>query len=547
MSTQVLLEPTETAGLAPVKQRFSLKEWIFTTDHKRVAVLYMIGAFAAFFVAGIMAMLMRTELASLGPTITANPSTYNTWLYFHGAAMVLGYQIPALTGFFANYYVPLMIGAKDVAFPRVNALSVWLFWMGIILALLTFVIPDPPDIMWTGYPPYSILTGGNTAFYTFTVLLMGFSSIAGGVNFLTTIIYMRAPGVTWGKMNMFIWCTLAAFIIQIIFVPVLGAAVTMLSFDKYLGTSFFNPAAGGSPLIYENLFWFYSHPAVYVIFLPAIGLIYEIMATFARNRIFNYKKIVYYGVLGVVGLGGVVWAHHLYIAGIPNWMILIHVFMTLIISVPVGLLMIGLLGTLYKGSIHYATPMLYAAGFVFLFLIGGLTGIPNAMSSIYIHLTDTYWMPGHFHYVMAISMTTAIIGGTYYVFPKMTGRMYSEKLGWIGFFLFFIGANITFMFTMIMGVKGMPRRYYDYQQFPEIEWMQQVATIGSYIIFLGALVVLISWLHGAFYGRKVGRNPWGSRALEGTHAPSPPPPGNYGDGVKLPDDWNPYGYGKEPH
>jgi len=542
MSSTMVTERVETSVGASSK--FSLKEWIFTTDHKRVAVLYMIGAFAAFFVAGIMAMLMRTELASLGPTVTANPNTYNVWLYFHGAAMILGYQIPALTGFFANYYVPLMIGAKDVAFPRVNALSVWLFWMGIVMALLTFVIPDPPDVMWTGYPPYSIITGGNTAFYTFTVLLMGFSSIAGGVNFLTTIIYMRAPGMTWGKLNMFIWCTLAAFIIQLIFVPILGVAVTMLTLDKYVGTHFFDAAAGGSALIYENLFWFYSHPAVYVIFLPAMGIIYEIVATFSRNAIFNYKKMVYYGVMGVVALAGLVWAHHLYVAGIPNWLVLIQVFSTLIISIPVGLLMIGLLGTLYKGSIHYGTPMLYAAGFLFLFLIGGLTGIPNAMSAIYVHLTDTYWMPGHFHYVMAVSMTTAIIGGTYYVFPKMTGRMYSETLGRIGFALFFIGVNITFMLTMIMGVKGMPRRYYDYQQFPEMEPLQQWATVGSYIILLGAIVVLISWIHGAFWGKKAPQNPWGSRSLEWTHAPSPPPPGNYGGEVRIPDDWDPYGYGK---
>ena len=535
---------SERVGTSAGASRFSLKEWIFTTDHKRVAVLYMIGAFAAFFVAGLMAMLMRTELASLGPTVTDNPNTYNVWLYFHGAAMILGYQIPALTGFFANYYVPLMIGAKDVAFPRVNALSVWLFWMGLVMALLTFVIPDPPDVMWTGYPPYSIITGGNTAFYTFTVLLLGFSSIAGGVNFLTTIIYMRAPGMTWGKLNMFIWCTLAAFIIQLIFVPILGVAVTMLTLDKYVGTHFFDAAAGGSAVIYENLFWFYSHPAVYVIFLPAIGIIYEIVATFSRNAIFNYKKIVYYGIMGVVALSGIVWAHHLYIAGIPNWLVLLQVFSTLIISIPVGLLMIGLLGTLYRGSIHYGTPMLYAAGFLFLFLIGGLTGIPNAMSAIYVHLTDTYWMPGHFHYVMAVSMTTAIIGGTYYVFPKMTGRMYSETLGRIGFALFFIGVNVTFMLTMIMGVKGMPRRYYDYQQFPELEPLQQWATIGSYLIFLGALVVLISWIHGAFWGKKAPQNPWGSRSLEWTHAPSPPPPGNFGAEVKIPENWDPYGYGK---
>jgi cytochrome c oxidase subunit 1 len=534
----------KSAGLES-GSKFSLKEWIFTTDHKRVAILYLIGSFAAFFLAGIMAMLIRTELSSIGPTITSDPTTYNVWLYFHGAAMILGYQIPSLTGFFANYYVPLMIGARDVAFPRVNALSVWLYWMGIVLALLTFVIPDPPDIMWTGYPPYSITTSGNTALYTFTVLLIGFSSIAGGVNFLTTIIRMRAPGITWNKLNIFIWCTMAAFVMQLIFVPILGTAVTMLSFDKYLGTHFFDVDKGGTPLLYENLFWFYSHPAVYVILLPAVGIIYEIVATFTKNRVFNYKGVVYGGIWGTVLLSGVVHGHHLYVSAIPDWLALAQTLTTLFISIPVGLLVIGLVGTLYKGSIEFKTPMLYVAGFLFFFLIGGLTGIPNAMSSIYIYIHGTYWIPGHFHYVMAISVTTAIIGGTYYVFPKMTGRMYSEALGRLGFFLFFIGVNVTFILTLYMGAAyGMPRRYYDYPQFPEIERLQFITTLGSYVIFLGAVVILISWLHALIAGEKAPQNPWGSKSLEWTHTQSPPPPGNYLEIPKISEDWHPYSYGK---
>lgn len=524
--------------------RFSLKEWIFTTDHKRVAVLYLVGSFAAFLLAGIMAMLMRTELISPGPTITSNPTTYNVWLYFHGAAMILGYLVPALTGFFANYYVPLMIGAKDVAFPRVNALSVWLYWAGIVLALLTFVIPDPPDIMWTGYPPYSVITPGNTALYTFTVLILGFSSIAGGVNLIATVIYMRAPGVTWNKLNIFVWCTLGAFVLQLLFIPFIGAAVTMLLLDKYLGMNFTNPAAGGTPLIYENIFWYYSHPAVYVILLPAVGLIYEITATFSRNKVFNYKAVVYGGIGGTVALSGVVWGHHLYVSAVPGWLTIILTFTTLMISVPVGLLVIGLLGTLHKGSIDFKTPMLYAAGFLFLFLIGGLTGIPNAMSAIYMHIHGTYWIPGHFHYVMAVSATTAVLGGTYYVFPKLTGKMYSETLGKLGFILFFIGANITFFLTMYQGaVYGMPRRYYDYSQFPEAALVQEITTYGSYIILLGALTVLVSWLHALFFGKKAPENPWESKSLEWTHTVSPPPPGNFKETPRLKEDWDPYGYG----
>src|SRR3989337_2027676 len=359
----------------------TLKEWIFTIDHKRIGILYLIGSLAAFAVAGLMALLIRIELGSLGPTLTSNPGTYNVWLYFHGAAMILAFQIPALTGFLANYLVPLMIGARDMAFPRLNALSLWLYWAGIIVALLTFVIPDPPDVMWTGYPPYSLITGGNTALYVFTVHLMGFSSIVGGINLLTTIFYMRAPGMKLNKLTIFVWCTLGAFVLQLIFIPVLAAAVTTLLFDKYLGTHFYDPANGGDVLLYQNLFWFYSHPAVYVILLPFMGISFDIIATFARNSIFNYKVAVW-SVLAFIPLGADVWTHHIFVAGLPNWVRVIMTFTTLLISLPFGLLMISMMMTLYKGSIEYKTPMVWVTGMFFMLLIGGLTGIPNALSAI---------------------------------------------------------------------------------------------------------------------------------------------------------------------
>jgi cytochrome c oxidase subunit 1 len=519
-----------------------LKEWIFTTDHKRVGILYLIGSLAAFAVAGILAMLIRIEHTSIGPTITNNPHDYNVWLYFHGAAMILGFQIPVLTGYFANYCVPLMIGAKDVAFPRLNAFSVWLFFAAIVLALATFVMPDPPDVLWTGYPPYSVITSGNTAFYTFTVLLIGFASILGGVNFLTTITFMRAPGMTWNKLNIFVWSIFAAFILQLIFVPVLGAAVTLITFDKYLGTSFFDPTKGGDVLTYQNLFWFYSHPAVYVIFLPFIGIIYEIIATFAKNRVFNYKMVVYGGFGGIVLLTGEVWVHHLYVSGMADWIRVGQMVTTLLISVPVGLVVIGLVGTLYKGAITFQTPMVYALGTLFLFLIGGLTGIPLAITPLTIHLSDTYYVVGHFHYVMAVAGTFAIFAGVYYYFPKMTGRMYNETIGKLGFWSTFVGTNVVFWTMMDIGVKGMPRRYFDYAHFPQFEFAHQVMTVGALFVGLGFALAIFNWIHGALKGEKAPDNPWGSKSLEWTTA-TPPPPGNWREVPQVAEDWHPYAYG----
>lgn len=531
----------ETAGHEAGFGR-TLKEWIFSIDHKRIGIMYLIGSLAAFAIAGLMAILIRTELAAVGPTIT-NPQTYNVWLYFHGAAMILAFQIPALTGFLANYLVPLMIGAKDMAFPRLNALSLWLYWAGIIIALLTFVIPNPPDIMWTAYPPYSLKTGGNVAFYVFTVHFMGFSSIVGGVNIITTILFMRAPGLKWNKLNIFVWATLGANILQLIFIPVLAAAVTTLLFDKYLGTHFYDPANGGDVLLYQNLFWFYSHPAVYVILLPAIGMIFEIVATFSRNMIFNYKMVVYGGIGGVVLLSGEVWIHHLFTSGMPDWIRIGMMISTLLISVPVGLLMIGLLGTLYGGAIRYTTPMLYAVGFLFLFLIGGLTGIPNAMTSIDLYIHDTHFVVAHFHYVMAVACTFAIFGGVYFLFPKMCGKMYNEALAKIGFTVLFIGVNITFGTMFLIGFKGMPRRYFDYQQFPQLEGLHYIATVGAYIIGLGALITLISWIHGLVAGKKASDNPWDSPSIEWM-TKTPVPPGNFHPVPTLSEDWHPYGYGE---
>ena len=525
---------------------FNLKEWIFTTDHKRIGILYLIGSLAAFAVAGLMAILIRIEQSSLGPTIVSDAATagdqYNVWLYFHGAAMILGFLIPGLTGFAANYFLPLMIGAKDVAFPRINALSVWLFYTGIVLALLTFIVPDSPDIMWTGYPPYSILTGGNTALYVFTVHLIGFSSILGAVNFLVTVIYMRAPGMGWNQLNMFVWSTVTAFVIQLVFVPVLAAAVTMLLFDKYLGTHFFDPAAGGDVLLYQNLFWFYSHPAVYVIFLPAVGILFEIISTCAKNAVFNYKAAVYGGFCGIVLISGEVWVHHLYVSGMPDWIRIGQMVSTLLISVPVGLVTVSLFGTLYRGAITYTVAMQYAASCLFLLLIGGLTGIPLAMTAVDLHLSETAFVHAHFHYIMGIFATFTVFAAVYHWFPKMTGKLANEKTGAIGFWLNFVGVNVTFFPLFIIGIEGMPRRYWDYQMYPQFEPVHQIAMFGALIVTAGMTVTILNWVVSAVKGEAAPENPWKSKSLEWTHCPSPPGPGNFPEDVVVDSSWTPYNY-----
>ncbi|HKI59439.1 MAG TPA: cbb3-type cytochrome c oxidase subunit I, partial [Mariprofundaceae bacterium] len=331
----------------------TVKEWIFTLNHKVIGVWYLIGAIASFIVAGLAATAMRIELGSVGPDLTEDGNVYNLWLTMHGAVMILGFQIPALLGFFANWSVPIMIGAKDMAFPRVNALSVWILWSGILIALANLVIPDSYNGMWTGYPPYS-LTGmvGNTALYSIVVIVLGMSSVFGAVNLACTVAFMRAEGMGWFQMNILVWCVFSANIIQLIFVPVLAASVLLLSLDKYLGFGFYNPEAGGDVLLYQNLFWFYSHPAVYVILLPFMGVIAEIFATFARNDWFNYRATVF-AILAFIPAGADVWVHHAYVAGLPDWLRVLMTFSTLLISLPFGLFMLNMIMTLYKGAVEY--------------------------------------------------------------------------------------------------------------------------------------------------------------------------------------------------
>jgi cytochrome c oxidase subunit I len=553
---------TATYHEAPSHSGGGLAAWIFSVDHKRVGILYLIGSFAAFTAAACMALGIRLEQYAPGESGLINyfvldfgksmstPDAYNSVLTFHGAVMILGFVIPGLTGFATNYLVPIMIGAKDVAFPRINSFSVWMYLCGVVLALMTLVIPDKADMMWTGYPPYSIKTAGNTMLYVFIVHIMGFSSILGAINFITTTVYMRAPGMGWNQMNMFVWASFLANVLQLVFLPFLATAVTLLFFDKYVGTGFFNPATGGDPILYENIFWLYSHPAVYVMFIPAAGLVFEIIATMAKKSIFNYKAAVYGGMLGITVLSGIVWAHHMYVTGIPNWFRLIMSFTTILISIPAGLIVISMWGTVYKGAITWNVAMRYAA-LTFLFVLGGgLTGIPLAEAGLTLHFARTIYVPAHFHMIMGLFAAYAIVASVYFWFPAMTGRTADTALAKLAFWLNAVGTQLTFWPLIIIGADGMPRRYWDYSVDTvgprALGWesWHHVATYGAMINGVGLFLMVAGWVYAVFAGERVGRNPWGSKSLEWTHASYPIGPGNFDEDVVVTSDWTPYSYKK---
>lgn len=521
------------------------KEWLFTLDHKVIGIWYLIGAVASFLVAGGAATLMRIELGSVGPDLTDDGNIYNLWLTMHGAVMILGFQIPATLGFFANWAVPIMIGAKDMAFPRVNAFSVWLLWSGILIALANLVIPDHFNGMWTGYPPYSITdSAGNTALYSIVVIVLGMSSVFGAFNLACTVAFMRCKGMGWFQMNMLVWTVFTANIIQLIFVPVLAASVLLLSLDKYLGFGFYNPEVGGDVLLYQNLFWFYSHPAVYVILLPFMGVIFEIFATSARNMVFNYKATVW-ATLSFIPISADVWVHHAYVAGLPNWLRILQTFTTLLISLPFGLLMLSLVGTFYRGAIRYTGPMYWALGAFFMLIIGALTGIPNALTAVDYGISDSYVIMSHFHYVMAVSGGMAIFAGVFYWFPKLTGRLCNEALTKLSAVGFFIGMNVVMGPLYFAGIAGMPRRYMDYEQFANnatIVDAQHWATIGIYITLASTILMLITWIHGMFAGQKSSQNPWGSESIEWTSTALIPGQGNFPAPPVVAENWHPYNY-----
>lgn len=498
-----------------------LWSWLTTHDHKRIGILYMISVMFFFLLGGIFAMLIRTELFTSGETIV-RPEMYNQFMTFHGAIMVFMVIIPGIPAFLGNFILPLHLGAKDVAFPRVNLLSWYCLMVGALIAFVSLIY-NGSDTGWTFYTPYSIDTDNGTIWLVTGAFVMGFSSILTGLNFIVTVHKLRAPGMTFFKMPLFVWGLYSTAILQVLATPVLGITLLLLVAERVLKVGIFDPALGGDPVLFQHFFWFYSHPAVYIMILPAMGVVSELITAFSRKVIFGYKAIAFSSA-GIAAVSFFVWGHHMFVSGQSELAGTLFSFLTMLVGVPTAIKTFNWVATLYKGSIQFTTPLLYALGFLFLFTIGGVTGIILATVSINVHFHDTYFVVAHFHYVMVGGTLMAIMGGLLYWFPKMFGRMYNEFWARITFVLVFIGFNVTFFPQFILGAMGMPRRYYDY--LPVYESLNQFSTIGSYTIGIGFLIALGVIIHGIFKGEKASDNPWQAKTLE-WQTSSPPPHENF--------------------
>jgi cytochrome c oxidase subunit I len=499
--------------------------WLTTTDHKKIGIMYLCSTFLFFMLGGVEALLMRLQLSGSDNTILG-PRIYNELVTMHGSTMIFLFVVPVLAGF-GNYMVPLMIGARDMAFPRLNALSFWLFLFGGI-AFYMSIFFTPPSAGWTMYTPLSdnaYLQDGGVDAWIFMIHLTGLSSIVGAINFVATIHNMRAKGMGWGRMPLFIWTILIYSYLLILALPAIAAAVTMLLTDRHFGTAFFDPTGGGSPLLWQHLFWFFGHPEVYIMVLPAFGMISEILPVFARKPIFGYKAIAA-STAAIAFLGMLVWAHHMFAT--PSSTVVLAFFMlsSFAIAVPTGIKIFNWLATLWRGQLVMKTPLYFACGFLGTFVIGGVSGVILAIFPVDWQLTDTYFVVAHLHYVLFGGSVFAIFGGLYYWFPKITGRLMSEGLGKLSFWLMLVGFNLTFLIQHSLGMSGMPRRIYRYEHHPEWQTMNAISSIGSLILGIGVLVTVANVIISVKKGRKAGNDPWKANTLE-WFTQSPPPENNF--------------------
>jgi cytochrome c oxidase subunit I len=496
--------------------------WMSTVDHKRIGLMYLFAISASFAIGGIAALVVRAELFS-PDQVMMDADAYNRLFTFHGIVMVFLFIVPSIPASLGNFVLPIQLGAKDVAFPRLNLASFYIYAFGALFAVYS-IVTGAVDTGWTFYTPYSAVSDTSVLPMTMAVFIMGFASILTGINFITTIHKMRAPGLTWNRLPLLIWALYAVSIVQILATPVIGITMVLLAMERILQVGIFDPALGGDPILYQHFFWFYSHPAVYIMILPAFGVISELMGTFSRQRVFGYRAIALSSV-AIALLGFLVWGHHMFVSGQSALSSIVFSVITFLIGVPSGIKVLNWVATMYRGSIWLQTPMLYALSFIFLFTIGGLTGIMVGVLSIDIHLHDTYFVVAHFHYVMMGGTVMAFIGGLFYWWPKMFGRMMSESMGRTSAVLVFIGFNVTFFTQFVMGSQGMPRRYYTYLD--QFQNLHMISTVGSWILGLGLLLVLFNMLWSFRRGALAPGNPWGAATLEWTHTTSPPDHHNF--------------------
>ena len=491
------------------------KSWAFTLDHKRIGVMYLVGILTSFLLGGIMAILVRTELLTPGRTIMSADS-YNHMFTLHGAIMTFLFLIPSIPGALGNFILPLMVGAKDVAFQRMNLASFYLWVFGVVFLICAMAL-NGLDTGWTFYTPYSTTTNSSVISATIGVFILGFSSIFTGINFIATVHTMRPKGMTWFKMPLFLWSLYATAIIQVLATPVLGITLLLLIAERALGIGIFDPELGGDPVLYQHFFWFYSHPAVYIMILPAMGIMSELISTFSRTPIFGYRFMAYSSV-AIALLGFLVWGHHMFTSESAMAAVIFSA-LTFSVSIPSGIKIFNWLATMYKGSISLTTPMCFALSFIVLFALGGLTGLFLGALATDVHLHDSYFVVAHFHYVMMGGTLVSFLGGLFYWWPKMFGRMYSEFWGRISALIIFIGFNWTFFPQFILGTRGMPRRYYNYLD--KYQGLHVISTSGAFVLTIGLVICAAVLVHSLLKGRKAPSNPWGSATLEWQTA-SPP-------------------------
>jgi cytochrome c oxidase subunit I len=514
-------KPEENPKKTYLTEETGIWAWMTTVDHKKIGLMYLASILLFFFVGGTLALLLRTELLTPAQSfMTAD--TYNQIFTLHGAIMVFFFLVPSVPAALGNFVLPLQLGCKDVAFPRVNLLSYYIYVIGAVFTLIA-IFTGGVDTGWTFYTPYSATTGGNVMMMTLGVFILGFSSILTGVNFIVTIHRLRSPGQTWDKISLFLWSLYATSIIQILATPVLAITLLLLTMERALHIGIFDPALGGDPVLYQHFFWFYSHPAVYIMIVPGFGIVSEIISTFSRKHIFGYWAIALSS-LAIAFIGFLVWGHHMFTAGQSSLANMVFSFLTFLVGIPTGIKIFNWVATMYRGSIDMKTPMLYIMSFLFLFMIGGFTGIMLGSLAVDIHLHDTYYVVAHFHYVMMGGMVMAFLGGLHYWWPKMFGKMYNEFWGRVACIVIFIGFNLTFLPQFVMGSMGMPRRYFNYLE--QFQGYHQASTIGSYILGIGFLIIAAYLLHSLLRGKKAPPNPWGSRAME-WQTSSPPSLHNY--------------------